>query len=243
MTQGLNQIGNKVQQTLSSNRCKRETRPRMDTIPPYFPVRNEWKTIAYSFTDNSGITRSGEMSDTVEIILLPRAFEEPGSAPGGDQLEPLTDFLITTYPQHYFIKGHMWNQEVGGKGETNNLVPLTSRANSAHKNNAESPLKEALRSFKSYYANNSQISKVYGFQYRVEIQSPSEAVWPKVAQGIVPNAIYVEASPIEYDARSNRYEDNNSIIQVVPTANHVREKIEALNNGIWIDQDGVVTLA
>lgn len=179
----------------------------------------------------------------MEVILLPRAFEEPGSAPGGDRLEPITRFLLTNYPQHNFIKGHMWNQEIGGKGETNNLVPLTSRANSAHKNNAESPLKDALRSFKSYYENNSQISKVYGFQYRVEIQNPSEAVWPGVAQGIVPNAIYVKASPIEYDVRTNSYEDNNSIIQVVPTANNVRRKIEALNNGIWIDRDGQVTPA
>ncbi|MCU0547572.1 MAG: hypothetical protein MUE44_36340 [Oscillatoriaceae cyanobacterium Prado104] len=215
----------------------------MDTIPPYFPVRNEWKTIAYSFTDNSGRTLSGEMSDTVEVILLPRAFEEPGTAPGGTQLEPLTSFLLTNYPQHNFIKGHMWNQEVGGKGETNNLVPLTSRANSAHKNNAESPLKEALRSFESYYANNSQISQVYGFQYRVEIQNPNQAVWLRVREGIIPNAIYVKASPIEYDVRTNLYDNNNSIIQVIPTANKVREKIEALNNGIWIDQDGNVTPA
>lgn len=235
MTQGLNQIGNKVQQTLASNRCKRDTRPRMDTIPPYFPVKNEWKKHPYSYIDRSGTTQTGEMGDTVVVILLPRAFEKPGSTPGTNELEPLTKFLQTQYPQYSFIKGHMWNQEVGGKGETNNLVPLTSQANSAHKNYAESPLKAALTSFKSYYENNRQISKVYGFVYRVEIE---KAVWPGVAEQIVPNAIYVQASPIEYDARTNSYASNNSIIQLVDTANKVRRKISVLNEGLWIDQEG-----
>jgi hypothetical protein len=240
MTQGLNQIGNKVQQTLASDRCKRDPRPRMDTIPPYFRVINEWKTHPYSYIDRSGTTQTGEMGDTVVVILLPRAFDEPGTAPGSNELEPLADFLETEYSQYSFIKGHMWNQRVGGKGETNNLVPLTSRANSAHKNYAESPLKAALRSFNSYYENNRQISKVYGFEYRVEIQSmdrPQDA-WPGVAQPIVPNSIYVQASPIEYDARTNSYASNNSIIQIVDTANNVRRKISVLNQGLWIDQEG-----
>lgn len=247
MTQGLNQIGNQVQDTLASNRCKRETRPRMDTIPPYFPIINEWKTHPYSYIDNNRMRQTGEMGDTVVVILLPRAFEQPGTSPGRNELEPLTKFLQTKYGLHNFIKGHMWNQEVGGKGETNNLVPLTSQANSAHKNFAESPLKAALTSFKSHYENNRQISKVYGFEYRVEIQNMAEAVWTGVAEPIVPNAIYVQASPIEYDARINSYDSNNSIIQsiiqVVPIANRVREKIQALSNGIWIEQNGAVTLA
>lgn len=235
MTQGLNQIGN-----LGTRCSQRKTRPRMDRIPRYIELRNEWKTISYSFTDSNGVSQSGEMCDTMVVLLLPRAFEAPGSTPGDDELEPITKFLIAQYPQHYFIKGHMWNQEVGGKGETYNLVPLTSRANSAHKNSTETPLKEALRSFDSYYEFNRQISKVYGFVYHVEIQ---DQVWPGVTEGIVPNAIYVQASPIEYDATSGNYTSNNSIIQIVPTGNNVRGKIQDLSNGIWIEQNGQVTPA
>lgn len=235
MTQGLNQIGN------LGNRCsQRKTRPRMNTIPQYIEVRKEWKTISYSFVDRSGTPQNGEMGDTMVVRLLPRAFQAPGSAPGGNQLEPITEFLTATYRLENFIKGHMWNQEIGGKGETYNLIPLTSKANSAHKNSTETPLKDALRSFDTYYESHPKISKVYGFEYRVEIQ---DQLWPRVTEGIVPNAIYVEALPIEYDPTTQISTYNNSIIQVVPTANDVRSKIEKLSKGIWIDQDGLVTPA
>ncbi|MEW6498375.1 MAG: hypothetical protein AB1589_38620, partial [Cyanobacteriota bacterium] len=214
MTQGLNQIDDKLKAQLGIRCSDRKRRPRMRDFPPFIPVENLWETQPYSYTDSNGMTQTGEMGSTMVVVLLPRAAEvKAGTPPGGDQLQPITDFLTTRYPQYNFIKGHMWNQEVGGKGETYNLVPLTSKANSAHKNYAETPLKEALISFDSYYANNPQISKAYGFEYRVEIQDMNHGVWPGVAEPIVPNAIYVQASPIEYNARTKKHDKKNSIIE------------------------------
>ncbi|OBQ34194.1 MAG: hypothetical protein AN485_16695 [Anabaena sp. MDT14b] len=218
----------------SAKRCRRETRPPLNRIPPYLDFN--FKTRPYTYSDSSGDTKSGDMSDTVSVILLPRAFDAPGTVPGKTQLQPITEFLQNKYPQYSFIKGHMWNQEIGGPGETQNLVPLTSKANSSHKSNAETPLKDALRYFDTYYEINPAIKKAYGFKYVVEIE---DAFWDGVEERIVPNSIHVQVFPIEYEPESRNYSDNNSIVNLIPDP-YLKNKIDGLKNGIWIDQQGVV---
>lgn len=234
---GLTQIYENVRKAQESRCSNRRTRPPLNTFPPYFD--ESFSTSQYSFTDNSGNNNEGLMSDTVSVILLPGAFNEPGTAPGQDQLEPITSFLRTKYAQYSFIKGHMWNQEIGGQGVTENLVPLTSAANSSHKNNAEQPLKNALRDFGNFYNNNKSdhpdYDKVYGFRYLVEIET---AVWPSVSEPIVPNSIHVQIFPVKCDISRNILLDNSIIYSAINAT--TRGYIERLSNGIWIDQNGVV---
>lgn len=178
----------------------------------------------------------------MEVTLLPGAFQEPGTAPGSNELEPITSFLRNHYPIHQFIKGHMWNQEIGGKGVTKNLVPLTSQANSAHKNNAETPLKEALRQFGTFYqlnnSNHPDYAKVYGFEYVVETEND---YWQIVTELIVPNSIHVQVFPGKYPDAQGNFSRDNSIINNAITNQGLRDNINRLVNGIWIDQNGVVT--
>lgn len=235
---GLTQINQIVQKAQESRCSKRRTRPPLNTFPPYFG--ETFSTRQYDFTDSSGNNSSGLISDKVSVILLPGAFDQPGSAPGQDQLEPITMFLRTKYSQYNFIKGHMWNQEIGGQGVTENLVPLTSAANSSHKNNAEQPLKNALRDFGNFYNNNKSdhpdYDKVYGFEYVVEIEN---APWQSVPEHIVPNSIHVQIFPMKCDISRNILWDNSIIYNATSSTN--RNYMEGLSNGIWIDQNGVVT--
>ena len=235
---GLAQTAQKVQRAQGSRCSKRRTRPPLGAFPLYFG--ETFSTKPYNFTDGSGNNYSGLMSDKVSVILLPRAFNQPGNAPGQDQLEPITSFLRTKYPQYSFIKGHMWNQEIGGQGVTQNLVPLTSAANSSHKNNAEQPLKNALRDFGNFYDNNKpdhlDYDKVYGFEYVVEIE---DTVWPNISEPIVPNSVHIQISPIKYDILGNISRDNSIIYNAISL--NTIDYIKRLSNGIWIDQSGVVT--
>jgi hypothetical protein len=242
MTQGLNQINQQLQGTLASNRCRRTTRPPSPR-PPYFPAYlNEHFTVKpYAFTDSNGNNLQGLMGDRMEVTLLPGAYLSPGNTPGPNELEPITKFLQTNYQNHNFIKGHMWNEEIGGKGVTQNLVPLTSQANSAHKNNVETPLKEALRNFENFYLRNKpshpDYEQVYGFRYVVEIE---DAAWPTVTENIVPNSIHAQLFPIKYARNGNISPDNSIINNAIPSPG-IRDRIDRLLQGIWIDQNGVVT--
>lgn len=236
MVQGLNQIPLVIQNS-QRQRCGRQRRPRLDSFPPY--LNWHFTTQQYNYTDN-GKNKKGEMGNRMEVTLLPRAFDFPGSAPGANELEPITSFLRRNYPNYNFIKGHMWNQEIGGPGVTRNLVPLTSQANSAHKNNVETQLKDALRNFSTFYERNNSshadYDKVYGFKYVVEIETDD---WSTVTERIVPNSIHVQIFPIKYDPQGNISNDNSIINNAV--SQNIINAINRLTNGIWIDQNGVVT--
>lgn len=216
-------------------RCRRDPRPPLDRIPPYLGW--DFQTSEYTYSDSSGQPKSGVMGDKMSVIVLPGASWELGTAPGKTQLEPITKFLRTKYPQYNFFKGHMWNQKIGGPGETQNLVPLTQKANTSHQNNAEAALKDALIYFDSYYESNPSIKKAYGFKYVVEIE---DTFWNQVEERIVPNSIHVQVFPIEYDPKSKKYSENNSIVDLI-TERILRNKINALKNGIWITQEGTVS--
>ncbi|MEG3931217.1 MULTISPECIES: hypothetical protein [unclassified Microcoleus] len=226
-------------QKAQENRCSnRRKRPPLYTFPPYFGAT--FSTRQYDFTDSSGNNSSGLMSDKVSVILLPGAFNQRGSVPGQDQLEPITIFLRMKYPEYNFIKGHMWNQEIGGQGVTDNLVPLTSAANRSHNYNVEEPLKNALRDFVNFYNTNKSdhpdYDKVYGFKYVVEIEN---APWPSVRELIVPNSIHVQLFPIKCNIFYEIIEDSieDSIIYNAISSN-TKNHIERLSGGIWIDQAG-----
>jgi hypothetical protein len=46
----------------------------------------------------------------------------------------------------YYVKGHLLNQSIGGKGEWNNLTPLSKTGNSNHESSVESKMKAAFHS-------------------------------------------------------------------------------------------------
>ncbi|MEH2156870.1 hypothetical protein [Nostoc sp.] len=244
MTQGLNQVVQTVQKSQGQRCSPRDIRPRLKS---FFPYLNQYFTEeSYSFTDSNANRYRGKMGKRMEVILLPGASNITdvawlGTAPRPNALEPISKFLRESYLNYGFIKGHMWNQGLGGKGETYNLVPLTSKANSAHKNNVETPLKGALENFASFYQRNNDQNHpdyklVYGFKYVVKI---SDDKWDKIQEGVVPDSIYVQLFPIKSDQVGNITPTDNSIINEINPL--IRDEIDRLvNREIEIDQDGDV---
>lgn len=240
-----NQINQNVQN--AATRCSPRTTRPPSPFPPYFLsyFLPDFQTIQYQYVSN-GTNYQGLMGNKMEVILLPGAYLQSGTAPGNNQLEPITQFLRSSYPQHNFIKGHMWNQEIGGKGITKNLVPLTQLANSAHNAHSEQPLKDALLNFSNFYAGNPpdhpDFKKVYGFKYVVEIEGNGNGgfqAWGGVQEPIVPNSIHVQLFPLICDTMGN-YSLDNSIINTAINSTTL-PFIQRLSGGIWIDQAGTVT--
>jgi hypothetical protein len=82
----------------------------------------------------------------VSMVIEPLTSDhEEGSDPGGtapgvwNQVNAVTRDGVRLY-----VRGHLLNEKLGGKGEERNLTPITYRSNAAHERNVESKLKNAL---------------------------------------------------------------------------------------------------
>jgi hypothetical protein len=67
-----------------------------------------------------------------------------GTATSGGQ-KALMDLLVTDKnkkSENKYIRGHLLNEELGGRGDDNNLFPITANANSQHLASTESKIKE-----------------------------------------------------------------------------------------------------
>ena len=66
-----------------------------------------------------------------------------GSPPRPGALAAVMQSLREAWPEEHFIRGHLLNEHLGGKGDMDNLYPITSSANSEHSRDVEEPLKGA----------------------------------------------------------------------------------------------------
>jgi hypothetical protein len=86
-----------------------------------------------------------DLGGTSMVIEPLTADHEAGSDPGGtapgvwNQVNPVRRDGVSLY-----VRGHLLNEKLGGKGVVPNLTPITRSANGAHERNVESKLKKAL---------------------------------------------------------------------------------------------------
>lgn len=83
-----------------------------------------------------------------------------GSAPG-DGVQSLLMGTLKSEGYMRMIRGHLLNGQFGGLGIAANLFPITSSANSKHKNHVENPIKQ-------------QIKKGKDIDYSVTVQSAND---------------------------------------------------------------------
>jgi hypothetical protein len=84
---------------------------------------------------------------------------QPGSKPSDSwQLWQDLDPLISGTP--YYVRGHLLNENLGGKGQIYNLTPITTKANADHKTMFEKYIKKWVIN-KGRVANY-RVSAVYG---------------------------------------------------------------------------------
>jgi hypothetical protein len=84
----------------------------------------------------------------MEVCLGPKAAESRnGTIPRGDSCKAVNDLNAPFTARHQdppWVKGHLLNQELGGPGNSENLTPLTQKANGKHKTAVELKIKAAL---------------------------------------------------------------------------------------------------
>lgn len=79
------------------------------------------------------------------IAYLDTTDEVNGSEPGSGVQKELMEDLKNVGGYKSMIRGHLLNDNVGGLGIAMNLFPITSQANSRHKNYVESYVKQAIK--------------------------------------------------------------------------------------------------
>lgn len=93
-----------------------------------------------------GDSDSTEVGTSMSIDWLSAAFIEshPGSPPGSGQDVLMKKLVVNPKKGSAFkyIRGHLLNENLGGKGENKNLFPITANANSQHLRSTEKEIKE-----------------------------------------------------------------------------------------------------
>lgn len=102
----------------------------------------EYETTSLEFTLPTGESRQEIVGKNMSALLDP---EDPvkGSQPGSDVQLDLMNYLKGLNYQS-MVRGHLLNAELGGLGIAANLCPITSQANSLHKNKVENHVKNEL---------------------------------------------------------------------------------------------------
>ncbi|NET68723.1 MAG: DUF4157 domain-containing protein [Moorea sp. SIO1G6] len=88
-----------------------------------------------------------------------------GSEPRRGEENDIYDALNDYYEYDpLYIKGHLLNAHLGGKGKDENLFPITAQANARHKDLVERQVKSALL---DYYKRPNEYGEHYRLRYRV----------------------------------------------------------------------------
>lgn len=104
---------------------------------------------AKKFSLKTPVTKKLEVNDTVAVHMvvdwLDAEHAKGGSPPKDSALRTVMNHLVTDpakqSPDKY-VKGHLLNENLGGKGEAENLFPITGKANSQHLHSTEKPVKD-----------------------------------------------------------------------------------------------------
>lgn len=100
--------------------------------------------------------------------------KNPGSAPGSGQ-DKLMDLMVSTSERGIrtkdkFIRGHLLNENLGGKGENKNLFPITGYANSQHLHSTEKFIKNSVAPIKGEKAKDKVKKQEVYVKYEVKVQ-------------------------------------------------------------------------
>jgi hypothetical protein len=120
-----------------------------------------------------------------------------GSEPGSGVQKTLMDDLKNVGKFKSMIRGHLLNDNVGGLGIAMNLFPITSQANSRHKNYVESYVKQAIK--------DEGTGKKRKLHYSVNVDPAPESV-----SAVTPNASFV--CDVQWD-------DGTKVVSNVITSN------------------------
>jgi hypothetical protein len=124
----------------------------------------KYQTQSVGYTDAGG-THHVERVGSVADAYIDATDAVTGSAPNSAKQQPdMYSTLKAKYGQT-FVRGHLFNDNLGGVGEIYNLFPITYSANSEHKITAEGHLKRYVRA--ELDAKDQNLGGPYFVRYRV----------------------------------------------------------------------------
>lgn len=125
----------------------------------------KYSTQHISYADGMG-QKHGEYVGKTADAWIDIADPVQGSGPDSqNQQKAMYDRLAKVYNVTAFIRGHLFNDHLGGVGEAYNLFPITYNANSEHKVTAEGHLKKHART--EMEASEKKLKGPYFVRYRV----------------------------------------------------------------------------
>ncbi|WP_063837527.1 DUF4157 domain-containing protein [Streptomyces sp. NRRL WC-3549] len=178
---------------------QRTTRSATGSLPltAWDRFRPVWATEVYGPSDR----RTGGTS--VRVTLGP-SVNAPGNTYGGSPPGAAECTLVNELNQRDgsgWIKGHLWNDNLGGPGVSANLTAMTSATNSTFNRQFEEPLKRMLHECSAHARNNTGAAHWYGVEISVRTYGRLSAN-PADLEFHVPDGVEHTAHYVQMDRAS-----------------------------------------
>nr|WP_246201848.1 DUF4157 domain-containing protein [Streptomyces alboniger] len=144
------------------------------------------------------LTRTGGSS--VSVTLGP-SVNAPGNTYGGSRPAPAECTIVNELNQRDgdgWIKGHLWNDNLGGHGVSINLTPMTNSTNQNFNRRFEEPLKLMLLACTRHAQNNAGSPFWYGVTFHVRTYGQMSTN-PAELEYFVPQGVEYTASYVQMD--------------------------------------------
>ncbi|WP_435880057.1 eCIS core domain-containing protein [Streptomyces werraensis] len=167
--------------------------PAWDRQPPV------WEQARFGPAANNGpLKRMGGTSVTVTLgpsVLAP-ANSYGGSRPGAGECTLVNE--LNARDGGGWIKGHLWNDNLGGHGVSENLTPMTDSTNQNFNRRFEEPLKRMLWACANHAQTNASSPVWYGVTITVGTYGRMSAD-PAELEYLVPEGVEYSASYMQMD--------------------------------------------
>ncbi|MFI0720703.1 hypothetical protein [Streptomyces sp. NPDC021224] len=171
--------------------------PAWDRHPPV------WTAAVFGAAGNGGpLQRMGGTSVTVTLgpsVNAP-AFSYGGSRPGATECTLVNE--LNARDGSGWIKGHLWNDNLGGHGVSQNLTPMTDSTNQNFNHQFEEPLKRMLLKCTNHAQQNPNSPFWYGVTFTVSTygRMSTDAT---TLEYLVPEGVEYTASYVQMDRTTN----------------------------------------
>ena len=184
--------------------------------PPTTTKKYELKMETQTLKD--GALKGDVVGVHMTVDWLDAAHAKGGTKPSSGALKTVMDLLVTDpgegSPDKY-VKGHLLNENLGGKGEAKNLFPITGKANSQHLKSTEKIVKKWVLDQKP------KTTQWVWYEVKVGDIKSDFPVKGESAKNHVNSTFYCRA--VLKDAKGKEIE---SFLTAVPSVHTVREEAQ-----------------
>ncbi|MFG2432044.1 DUF4157 domain-containing protein [Streptomyces sp. NPDC048590] len=169
-------------------------------LPAWDKVAPRWTSPVYGPVNPNGgpLDRTGGSGVTLTLGPSINSPEHTysGSTPAADQCTLVNE--LNQRDGSGWVKGHLWNDNLGGPGESRNLTPMTNSTNGSFNRSFEEPLKRMLRACTHHAQYTSNTPVWYGVTFNVRTYGQMSTD-PNKLEFYVPEGVEYTASYVQMD--------------------------------------------